>query len=242
MNLLKASSVALLLLAFAECLRARGVLDDYFIPKCTYSPNHRYGVSVWDYDDDKNTGRPGGSGNAVIELATGRVVVAMKAEGASRRSYGGRLPGSDSFWNTIARPRWSADSSLLLWKVNGKWGPQAIVLVCLGKNAPPHQLDVLHIAREAILLRTQKARPGKYREVKKEYGSFGMDGFAVDVHTDGENGKSVTLPLVVHADLISTPNLALPNALASQLDGIIREDGTFVVKCFKLGLRDNANF
>jgi len=247
MNILKVSSAALLLLAFVEGLHARGALDDYFIPKCTFSPNHRYGVSVWDYDDamaleKADDHKAGQSGNQVIELATGRVVTTMNAQGASRRSYGGRVPGSATFWNTIAQPRWSADSSLLLWKVNGKWGPQALVLVWPRKDLPPCQIDVLEIARQAILTRTRKARPQQYREVKKEYGKFGVDGFAVDVHTDGEGGKSVSLPLVMHADLICSPNLALPNALTSQLDGVIHEDGTLVVKRFQLGRRDNANF
>lgn len=236
MALRKCITAAMLLFTFAGCLSAREIPEGGLIPKCTFSPNHRYGVLVGDRDFVSTTSEPGDPRNQVIELATGRVVVVMNAEGDSRRSYGGRVPGSSSFWNTFAQPRWSADSSLLLWKVNGKWSPQAIVLVWLEKNVPPHQLDVLHIAQEAILMRTQKAQPQKYRATKKEYY------FAVNVYTDGEHGKSVSLPLAVHADLISAPDLALPNPLASQLDGIIREDGAFVVTRFKLALRHNENF
>jgi hypothetical protein len=195
-----------------------------------------------DMDDVERTAKPGESRNQVIELATGRVVAVLNAEGASRKSYGGRVPGEASFENTIAQPRWSADSSLLLWEVNGKWSPQAIALVWLEKNAPPRLLDVLRVAQQAILTRTRKTRPQKYREVRKENGSFGVDGFAVYVYTDGEEGKSVSLPLVVHADLTSNPKEDFPNNLASQLDGTIREDGTFAVTRFKLVLRHNQNF
>jgi hypothetical protein len=64
------------------------------------------------------------------------------------------------------------------------------------------------------------------------------DGFTIDVTTDGEDTKTVSLPLIVHADLTANPKGIenFPN-LDSYLDAVVTEDGRFVVKDFHLGAR-----
>ncbi len=145
-------------------------------------------------------------------------------------------------FHEIAPPRWSEDSSLLLWKVNGKWFPDALVLVKLQNGNEKWQLDLLKTAQQAILERTGKAAPQKYKAAKDANDGNGAaypDGFTVDVTTDGENSKTVSLPLSVHVDLTANPRQIenFPANLDSYLDAIVTGDGRFVVRNFQLAAR-----
>jgi hypothetical protein len=171
--------------------------------------------------------------NKVVELRTHHTVALIQAE-----------PGYDRALNfhETAPPRWSPDSSFLLWKVNGKWNPDALVLLKIEQNQAKWQLDVLKTAQQAVLSRTRTAAPKQYAIAKKANAGNGRafpDGFTVDVTTDGENSDTVSLPLVVHADLTANPKQieGEPN-LVSHLDAIVTEDGKFVVKNFQLGARN----
>ena len=79
----------------------------FAVPVSTLSPDKRYGVLAPDLDhyDDAATQQ-----NKLVEVKTGRVLAVIQAEtGMVHMNHNGILPS-----------RWSADGSLLLWKVDGK--------------------------------------------------------------------------------------------------------------------------
>lgn len=210
---------------------AGGVNTDYITPPFTFSPDQRYGVMIpifhneaVEESDDRR--------NQVVEIPTGRVVGVIRAE-----------PGYDRALNfhETAPPRWSPDSSLLLWQVDGKWTPDALVLLKIENNHLKWHMDLLRTAQQAVLERTRDAAPQQYVIAKKANAGNGRafpDGFTIDVTTDGADTKTVSLPLTVHADLTANPKRIedLPN-LDSYLDAVVTEDGRFVVKDFHLGAR-----
>jgi hypothetical protein len=89
------------------------VNTDYIKPAFTFSPGHRYGVMVpiW---HDEGAQEPDNRMNRVVELRTGHIVAIIRCD-----------PGYDYALNfhETAPPRWSEDSSLLLWKVDGNGSP-----------------------------------------------------------------------------------------------------------------------
>lgn len=222
------ASVASYLSAAAIALRANPNTD-YITPPFTFSPDHRYGVMipVW---HDEGAQEPDDRMNKVVELCTQQIVAVIHAD-----------PGYDYALNfhETAPPRWSQDSSVLLWKVNGKWNPDALVLLKIEQNRTKWEIDLLHTAQQAVLLRTKKAAPEQYEKCKKANAGSGSafpDGFTIDVTTGGEDSKTVSLPLRVEADLSSNPKQVegFPN-LDSHLDAVVTPDGKFVVKDFHLG-------
>lgn len=115
------------------------------------------------------------------------------------------------------------------------------MLVRIEGNKIKWQIDLLHTAQQAVLEETRKAAPEQYAAAKKANAGSGLafpDGFKIDVTTDGEDMKTVGLPLVVHADLTANPKAIedLPN-LDSYLDAVVEEGGRFTVKDFHLGAR-----
>jgi hypothetical protein len=209
-----------------------GVNTDYITPPFTFSPDQQYGVMIPVFQIEAAQ-EPDDRMNKVVELHTGHIVAVIHAE-----------PGYDRALNfhETAPPRWSGDSSLLLCKVNGKLFPDALVLLKLEAGKEKWQLDLLKTAQEAILQRTRKATPEKYMAAKNANagnGSAYPEGFTVDVTTEGENSKSVSLPLRVHIDLTANPKQIedFPANLESYLDAVVTEDGKFIVKAFKLGAR-----
>lgn len=216
----------------ALCAIAASLNTDYITPEFTFSPDHRYGVMIPVFHIEAAQ-EPDERMNKVVELRTHHTVALIQAE-----------PGYDRALNfhETAPPRWSPDSSFLLWKVNGKWNPDALVLLKIEQNQAKWQLDVLKTAQQAVLSRTRTAAPKQYAIAKKANAGNGRafpDGFTVDVTTDGENSDTVSLPLVVHTDLTANPKQieGEPN-LVSHLDAIATEDGKFVVKNFQLGARN----
>lgn len=155
---------------------------DYITPPFTFSPDHRFGIMVPVFHIEAEAAQePDDRRNKVVELRTHRIVAVIQSE-----------PGYDRALNfhETATPRWSADSSLLLWKVNGKWSPDALVLLKVEQNRAKWQLDLLKTAQQAVLARTQEAAPDQYEICKKANsvlnGRKYPAGFTIDVTTDGE--------------------------------------------------------
>jgi len=198
----------------------------FTIPKNTLSPDKRFGVLVPDeqrYD--------AGEKNKLVEVGTGHVLAVIAGEpGMEHMNHGGVDP-----------TRWSADSLLLLWRVDGKWFPRALVLIRLNGGKVQWQLDLLKTAQQEILARARKAAPEKYTAAKKQNagnGSAYPDGFTVDVTTDGEGTTSVDLPLRVHVTLMSDPKAIKDFPQDAQLDatleGEVGAEGKFKVVSFDL--------
>ena len=217
---------------------AQSIPAGYTIPDITLSPDHTYGVTVPEnahYDDIHNPQ------NKLVEVKTGRVLAVIKANaGWDRGNYDNVLPAN-----------WSADGSLMLWHVDGKWSPTALVLLQIEKGTVKWQIDLLKTAQQAILAQTKKAQPQTYAAAKKQNAGSGSafpDGFTVDVSAGGSDAsplttsteapKPISLPLAVHADLTSNPKQldSFPkNAeLDSELDGVVDENGKFTVTKFQL--------
>jgi hypothetical protein len=208
---------------------AAGVNTDYITPTFTFSPDHRYGVTIPVFHIEAAQG-PGGRMNKIVELRTRRIVAVIHGK-----------PGYDRALNfhETAPPRRSADSSVLLWKVEGKWFPDALVLLKLQQGREKWQVDLLRTAQQAILTRTKNAALQRYaaaKEANSGNGSAYPDGFTVDVTTDEDK---IAFPLQVLVDLTAKPKQMgdFPGNLESHLDAVVTEDSKFIVKDFKLGAR-----
>ena len=230
-----AAAIAAALISAAASALAASVNTDYITPAFTFSPDHRYGVMVpvW---HDEGAQQPDDRMNKVVKLRTNHIVAVIHA-----------APGYNYALNfhETAPPRWSSDSSVLLWKVNGKWNPDALVLLKIEQNRAKWELDVLNTAQQAVLSRTRRAAPEQYEICKKANAGSGSafpDGFTIDVTTDGENSKTVSLSLRLHADLSSNPKQIenFPN-LDSHFGAVVTPDGKFVVKEFRLGSRKKGS-
>lgn len=224
--------------------QAKTVPDEKFtvgfsIPDFTISPDHRYGILVPDFDHYiwPTAKQPSAHQHNLVELQSGHVLTTIEAASGfidkqHRMNHG-----------EINPTRWSRDSSLLLWEIEGRWSPSALVLISLRDGAVWWQTDILKLAQEATLTRTAKAAPAKYaaaKQANKGNGSAFPDGFVVNVRVEGEpehgvQGGPISLPLKVHAELTSNPKaIATIPQLDSQLDGQVGEDGKLIVTSFQL--------
>jgi hypothetical protein len=196
----------------------------FSVPKSTLSPDGRLGVLVPDeshYCDEQPQ-------NKVVEVASGRVLVIIQAEtGMEQMNHGG------------AAPQWSADGSLLLWKVEGKWAPRALVLLKIHEGKVAWQVNILKQAQRATLIRTRKAQPKAYaaaRDFNKGNGSAYPEGFTIEVTTPVDHDKPVALPLAVHAELTPDPkgleDFPKTATLYAKLDAVVTADGKFLVEKF----------
>ena len=198
----------------------------FTIPKITLSPDKRFGVLV---PDEKRY--DAGEKNKLVEVRTGRILAVIAGEpGMERMNHGGVDP-----------TRWSADGALLLWHVEGKWFPRALVLIKLNNGKVQWQLDLMKASQGEILARARKASPAKYAAARKENagnGSAYPDGFTVDVTTDGDEETSVALPLRVHVTLTSNPkgldDIPANARLNATLEAEVGPDGKFKVLKFDL--------
>ena len=191
----------------------------YTIPDYTLSPDLKYGVTVPDADGDD-------SNNRLVEMKTRKVLAVIQGE----------TQFSHMTWDDGTPPRWSTDSSLLLWRVEDKWNAATVTAVKLDGDKVAWQLDILLVAQKAILNRTRKAKPREYEAIKKDHAGWGgayPDGFAVDVYAGGIGDGPISLPLAVHADLASdTKGMNLPSDMSAQLDGVVDKEGKFTVTKF----------
>ena len=202
--------------------------EGYVIPKETLSPNHRYGFIVPIFDS--NIENVSQFQNALIDTKTDQIITKIDAPVGFDRPLN---------YVSVEQPLWSKDESLVLWKVHGKWCPTALVLIKLKNNKQLWQLNLLTVFQEKILSYTKKAVPKKYEVAKKANignGSSYPEGFTVDVEpVETEKNGLLKLPLKVHATLESNPKLieGKPN-LNSEMDGLVKENGTIEVNNFKL--------
>jgi hypothetical protein len=215
----------------AVCALAANPNTDYITPPFTFSPDHRYGVMVpvW---HDEGAQAPDDRLNKVVELATNRVVAVIHADPGYNRALN---------FHETAPPHWSADSSVLLWKVNGKWFPDALVLIKLCAAKEQWQLDLMKTSQRAILARTKEASPRRYAAAKRANAGSGSaypEGFTVDVTTDDEIG----FPFHVRVDLTANPKEFpnFPANLDSHLDAIVTADGKYKMTEFKLKRRSKT--
>jgi hypothetical protein len=193
------------------------------IPDYTLSPNHKYGVTVPSEDGDETQ-------NRLVEVQTKKTIAVIQ----------GDTQFSHMAWDDGTPPRWSIDSSLLLWRVEDKWNAATVTALKLDGNKVAWQIDIFRVAQQAILTRTRQAKPHEYDAIKKDHSGWGSaypDGFAVDVYAGGIGDGPISLPLTVHADLTSdTKGMNLPRDMSSQLDGVVDKDGKFTITKFRVGL------
>lgn len=230
----KLSAIALgsILLAFAGANQAAAqtLPVGFGVPNTTLSPDHRYGVTVAEkayYDSIPQTAK-----NQVVDTKAAKIIGTINAD----------LGFDEANFNEVLPAHWSTDSTVLLWHVDGKWNPTALVLLNIQDGAIKWQTDLLKTAQQAVLTRTKKAKPQVYATVTKENaddGSAFPDGFTVDVFTDLKQGEPVSLPLTIHAALTSNPKgIDGATNLDALLDGVVGADGKFTVKSFRLATPD----
>jgi hypothetical protein len=201
---------------------AQNIPKGFVVPKCTLSPNGRFGVTVPVLDQHKDSENPK---NSVIELKTGRIIAVIKTKWTAwnRMGHGGILPA-----------RWSQDASLLLWEVEGKWFRDAVVLLKFKNGALEWQCDITALAYREILERTKHAAPDKYAKAKTANAGSGSaypEGFTIEVVAL----NPISLPLNVRAALTSDPKQieGFPK-LGSELSATVDERGEFAVTEFRL--------
>ena len=223
-------NVVIAILLSASVLAIAATLNtDYITPPFTFSPNHRYGVVIPVFHIEAAQ-EPDERMNKVVELPTHQIVAVIHDE-----------PGYDRALNFhgTAPPLWSGDSSVLLWKVNGKWFPDALVLLKLKDDKEQWQLDLMRASQRAILARTKEASPQRYAAAKQANsgnGSAYPDGFTVNVTT---NEDKMAFPYQVLVDLTANPKGIedFPANLESHLDAIVTPEGKYIVTKFTLGRR-----
>ena len=203
--------------------RADKIPPDYVVLRCTLSPDRHFGVLVPKTDELDKLEETTGAQNQVIDLATGNVIAVIRTRwvGATRHNHGGVLPA-----------RWSADNSLLLWQVDGKWFHDAVVLLKFSNNKLDWQADITRVAQAECLFRTRRAEPKLYALAMADNvrdGEAYPDGFSIQVSVIGD----IKLPLRVRATLTSDPKaLGKPPLLESSLVGVVDSAGRFQVTDF----------
>ncbi len=217
-------------LALAGCALAQNIPAGFVVPESTLSPDHHYGVTCPIFSERKE---PDDRVNSLIDLKTGRLLASMVGFGCYDHLVG---------HTDLGPSRWSKDGSLLLWKVNGKWFPDALVLLKLTNGEVLWQTDILTAAQQAILRRTKEAAPQKYEKAKKDNagnGSAYPEGFTIDLGAI----DPIALPLKIRVALTSNPKTDVGGAIIeSHLEGIIDANGEFTVKEFHLGPSDWKDF
>lgn len=208
----------------------------FVIAPDSWSPDRRYAVSAYDNTVDPADAEDGP--NEVIDLRTGNAIGTIRAEPAAiHMNHGSVMPC-----------RWSANGSLLLWEVSGKWCPWALSLLRLRDGRIAWQTDLLLEAQRAILERTRRADPRGYRAAMKQnqaqasplgsHVSVYPDGFTVDVTTNAVAGRPLRLPLKVTASLTANPKGLEPYPEAANvnahMEAGVGKDGRLRVTAFQL--------
>jgi hypothetical protein len=199
--------------ADAELITGKQFPDGFGVVRSSLSPDKRYGVlAPADFDHYDETTHQ----NKLVEVNTGRTLAVIDAETgkAGFMNHGGIQPS-----------RWSADGSLLLWEVAGKWSPRALVLLKIEEGKVKWQRDLLKLAQQAILTRTRIFFP-------KDFAAF----TAIDVHVNGKEDAPLSLPLAVRAEFDSNPKAMEPPPsvyVHSEMEATIDSDGKLIVKKFR---------
>jgi hypothetical protein len=193
--------------------------------RCTISPDGRFGVLVPKLEESEKIDH---AQNQVIDFATGNIIAVIRTTwtGWTRHNHGGVLPA-----------RWSRDSSLLLWQVDGKWFRDTVMLLKFSDGKLDWQTDITRAAQAECLLRTRRAEPKLYARAMTDNvrdGEAYPDGFSIQVSVVGD----MKLPLQVRATLTSDPKaLEEPPLLESSLVGFVDSAGRFQVTDFTVGTR-----
>ncbi len=196
-----------------ELITGKQFSDGFGVVRSSLSPDKRYGVlAPADFDHYDETKQQ----NKLVEVNTGRTLAVIDAETgkAGFMNHGGIQPS-----------RWSADGSLLLWEVAGKWSPRALVLFKIEDGKVKWQRNLLKMAQQAILTRTRKFLP-------KDFAAF----TAIDVKVTGKEDAPLSLPLAVHAEFDSNPKAIVPPPsvyVHSEMEATIDSDGKLIVKEFR---------
>jgi len=219
-----------LLLALTGTLFAWQIPKGCSIPKSTLSPDGRYGVIVpiWAQHEQLELQA---NGNPVVEIKTGRVLGTIQ-------TVFGDFGWDRMNWNEVAPCRWSADGKSLLWRVKGKWSPEALVLIKIENGRIIWQRDLLTLAQQTALKRTKEAMPEKYQKAREQNvgnGAAYPDGFTIDVFTDDKRTGLLSFPVKIRANLTSVPKQN-PDLIdvSSVLDASIDKDGKFFVTHFRI--------
>jgi hypothetical protein len=176
------------------------------------SPDGKLGVLVPDTDHLQEGVRQ----NAVVELATGKVVATIAADTIFQHES-----------HADIRARWSG--STLVWYVDGKWGSYALVVLTFDHGV--HQFDVREAAVAKALAAMRAARPKVYADVKAlggQMGSWYRDGFAIDVRP--ANPGKPGLPLAIVIEMTSNPKeMDDVPTLEGNMTGTVGVDGNLTV-------------
>jgi hypothetical protein len=200
------------------------------VPDYTRSPDGRYGVTVPTWDD---MSADADATNTLVEIRTGRELAAIQGDTGYSRALNHRV---------IRPPRWSADSSLLLWEVDGKWFPSTLVLLKLKKGQVAWQRDLFKLAQKAIIARTRDATKAKHGAAKKG-AEGGGTAYPDDCMVDVEVVPPIAFPLHVRAVLTSDPKgIGSIPKLESHLEAIVDDGGNFKVTDFGLGHAASRHF
>jgi hypothetical protein len=222
---------------------ARAQAGLFSIPDSMLSPNHEYGVRVPDAALVTGT-TPTVNGedfpqDQLVDVKTGNVLAT--------------LPGRPRALHDVSDensppPFWSADSSILVWVVEGKWAAAALSVYKLEGGAVKWQVDVLRAVRLAMLNRALKTGHGDSAPIAgvDNVGDDATpDGFTIDAYLQGSAGLAqdlgplpLSFPLKIHADLTSNPkglDLGGGEAVNAQLDATVDGNGQFTVTQFHLG-------
>ncbi len=196
-----------------ELITGKQFSDGFGVVRSSLSPDKRYGVlAPADFDHYDETKQQ----NKLVEVNTGRTLAVIDAETgkAGFMNHGGIQPS-----------RWSADGSLLLWEVAGKWSPRALVLLKIEDGKVKWQRNVLKVAQQAILTRTRKFLP-------KDFAAF----TAIDVQVTGKEDARLSPPLAVYAEFDSNPKAMEPPPsvyVHAEMEATIDSDGKLIVKEFR---------
>ena len=198
-----------------ELITGKQFPDGFGVERSSFSPDKRYGVLAPDSDHYDWTKHQ----NKLVEVNTGRTLAVINAETgcAGFTNHGGIEPS-----------HWSADGSLLLWEVAGKWSPRALVLLKIEDGKVKWQRDLLKMAQQAILMRTRKFLPK----------DFVVNARTIDVQVTGEEDAPLSLPVAVYAEFDSNPNPQLeppPNSVYvhSEMEATVNSEGKLIVKSFR---------
>ena len=200
-----------------ELITGKQFPDGFGVKRSSLSPDKRYGVLAPDSDHYDWTKHQ----NKLVEVNTGRTLAVINAETgcAGFTSHGGIEPS-----------RWSADGSLLLWEVTGKWSPRALVLLKIEDGKVKWQRNLLKMAQQAILTRTRTFLPK----------DFVVNAGTINVQVTGEEDAPLSLPVAVYAEFDSNPNPELeppPNSVYvhCEMEATVNSEGKLIVKSFHKG-------
>lgn len=153
--------------------------------------------------------------NQIIETKNRKVVVTI--EGKAGR------PDLNHIDTNFA---WSQDSLNLLWTVEGKWGPLAVVHLAFEPKGAVRQVNLREAGCREILQRLKDARPKEYTAAVKQNegnGEFYPEGFTIDFLFDR---KSPTLPIPFQIGLTANPKeIEGLTVLQAFMTGLLNADG-----------------